>query len=330
MEKTTIRRTLSIARSGHVSVREETLPPLELGMVQIRSHASAISAGTELGGFVGKARPEAIEEPWRNFGYQAAGTVEAVGAGVTKFTLGERVAAMGASYALHADRVLVPQNLCVSLPDSVSFTDAAFIALGATAFQAVRRGDVVFGENIGVWGLGMLGQLVVQVCHAAGASVVGHDPAEKRRALAPLSENIGPLDAAFLCFGGEASEALKEIVTHMRQAPDTHRSGRIVLVGGATVTHRFGADLGNLDLRSAARTGPGYHDKAWERGADYPSVSVRWDTQTHLQLFVQWLAEGKLNLTGLYQSVALESAPATCYALMDRQSEQLGVVVTYS
>ena len=68
--------------------------------------------------------------------------------------------------------------------------------------------------------------------------------------------------------------ALKETVTHMRQAPDTHRSGRIVLVGGATVTHRFGADLGNLDLRSAARTGPGYHDKAWERGTDCFSAKL--------------------------------------------------------
>ena len=326
----TTRSILSLARSGHVAVREEALPQLEPGMVLIRSHASAISAGTELGGFVGKARPEAIEEPWRSFGYQAAGTVEAVGEGVTQFALGQRVGGMGASYALHADRVLVPQNLCVALPDSVSFTDAAFIALGATALHAVRRGDVVFGENVGVWGLGMLGQFVVQVCHAAGATVAGHDPAEKRRALAPISTSVGPLDAAFLCFGGEASDALKEIVSHMRQAPDTHHSGRIVLVGGATVTHGFGAALGNLELRSAARTGPGYHDKAWERGADYPDVFVRWDTQAHLKLFVQWLAEGRFKLAGLYEAVALADAPAACYALMDRQAEQLGVVVTYS
>jgi threonine dehydrogenase-like Zn-dependent dehydrogenase len=323
------RNVLSLARSGHVAVRQEPLPAVEPGMVLIRSHASAISAGTELGSFVGKARPEAIQEPWRTFGYQAAGTVEAVGEGVTRFTLGQRVAGMGAGYALHADRVLVPQNLCVALPDSVSFTDAAFVALGATALQAVRRGEVVFGEHVGIWGLGMLGQLVARVCNAAGASVVGHDPAEKRRALAPLSASVGSLDSAFLCFGGEASDALKEIVGHMRQAPDTHRSGRIVLVGGATVSHGFGAALGNVELRSAARTGPGYHDKAWERGASYPSVTVRWDTQAHLQLFVQWLAERKLTLTGLYETVPLTDAPTSCYALMDRQAEHLGVVVAY-
>lgn len=299
-------------------------------MVLIRSHASALSNGTELGNFVGKARPEAIEEPWRSFGYQVAGVVEAVGEGVTRLGVGQRVAGMGASYALHASHVLVPQNLCVALPDSVSYTDAAFIALGATAFQAVRRGEVVFGENVGVWGLGMLGQLVAQVCSVAGAFVAGHDPAPKRHALAPLSVGVGPLDAAFVCFGGEATGALKEIVSHMRQAPDTHRSGRIVLVGGATITHRFGADLGNLELRSAARTGPGYHDKAWERGADYPGVFVRWDTQAHLELYVRWLAEGKLTLAGLYETVPLTSAPETCYALMDRPSEHLGVVIEYA
>ena len=311
-------------------VREAPLPALEPGMVLIRSHASGISAGTELGSFVGKPRPAVVEEPWRTFGYQAAGVVEAVGEGVTRVAVGQRVAGMGAGYALHADRVVVPQNLCVALPESVAFADAAFVALAATAFHAVRRGDVVFGESVGVWGLGMLGQLVARVCAAAGATVAGHDPAEKRRALAPLSAEVGPLDAAFLCFGGEASGALKEIVTQMRQAPDTHRSGRVVLVGGATVTHGFGAALGNVELRSAARTGPGYHDKAWERGADYPAVSVRWDTQTHLQLFVRWLVEGKLNLTGLYSNVPLEDAPAACYALMDRPHEHLGVVIEYT
>lgn len=58
-------------------------------------------------------------------------------------------------------------------------------------------------------------------------------------------------------------------------------------------------------------------------------MSVRWDTQTHLQLFVRWLVEGKLNLAGLYSTVPLEDAPDACYALMDRLHEHLGVVIEY-
>ena len=56
-----------------------------------------------------------------------------------------------------------------------------------------------------------------------------------------------------------------------------------VLVGGATVEHSFGAALGNLDIRSAARTGPGYHDKEWEHGASYPKVFVPWTTKRNLE-----------------------------------------------
>jgi hypothetical protein len=103
----------------------------------------------------------------------------------------------------------------------------------------------------------------------------------------------------------------------MQQAPDTHRMGRIVLVGGATITHRFGADLGNLDLRSAARTGPGYHDPAYELGADYPEVFVRWTTQAHLRLFTRWLVEGKLNVKDLITDrYPVEDADRACYDLL--------------
>src|SRR5262249_20897739 len=128
----------------------------------------------------------------------------------------------------------------------------------------------------------------------------------------------------------EATDPLKDIVLMMRQAPDTHRSGKIVLVGGAQITHRFGAPLGNLELRSAARTGPGYHDKAYELGADYPPVFVRWSTQAHLQLFVRWVADGRLYLQELITDrVPVEEAPAACYALMDAPQDHLGVLITY-
>ena len=116
----------------------------------------------------------------------------------------------------------------------------------------------------------------------------------------------------------------------MKEAPDTHRSGKIVLVGGAQITHGFGADLGNLDLRSAARTGPGYHDEAYELGADYPPVFVRWSTQAHLKLFVRWLQEGKLHIRELITDrVSMDDAPSACYALMDAPQDHLGVLITY-
>ena len=72
-------------------------------------------------------------------------------------------------------------------------------------------------------------------------------------------------------FGGDATSAFhyQQIRAMLKTAPDTHKMGRIVIVGGASITHGFAAGLGNVDVISAARTGPGYHDEDYEHGADY-------------------------------------------------------------
>jgi threonine dehydrogenase-like Zn-dependent dehydrogenase len=257
---------------------------------------------------------------------------------------------MGAGFALHSDYASVPQRLAIPLPDAVSDEEGAFAALAPTAMHAARRGEIVFGEDTAVLGLGLVGQLTAQVCRIAGARVHAFDPFDLRvrrarqcgieDAYAETGESAEArireategrgLDSAVICFGGDATAALQSVVKMMQEAPDTHRMGRIVIVGGAKVTHGFGADLGNLDLRSAARTGPGYHDPAYEHGADYPNAFVRWTTQAHLRLFTRWLEAGKLDVKSLITDrVPVEEADRACYALMDAPADHLGVIIRY-
>ena len=261
-------------RSGADRVRRDPAP----GRLLVRVRASLISPGTELGAWTGKVRPEEPVAPYRTFGYQNAGEIIALGDGCTGFAVGQRVACMGAGYAVHGEYASVPQRMATPLPDSVSDEEGAFVALAATAMHAVRRAELVFGEDVAVLGLGVVGQLVAQVCRAAGARVQAFDqfPLRVERARrcgienalaetgdaavarsAGITEGRG-LDCAMICFGGDATAGLKTAVKMMQEAPDTHKMGRIALVGAAQITHGFGADLGNLDLRSAARTGPGY------------------------------------------------------------------------
>ncbi len=344
------RRVVSVARSGHIQVQTEPIPEPTPGRLLVRVRASLVSPGTELGAWTGKTRPESPVPPYQTFGYQNAGEVVALGEGCTGFAVGQRVACMGAGYALHSDYASVPQRMATPLPDSVSDEEGAFAALAPTAMHAVRRGEVVFGEDVAVIGLGVVGQLVAQVCRIAGARVLAFDPFPQRveraklcgienaytetgdAAVARVAEITGGrgLDCAVICFGGDATAALQSVVRMMQETPDTHRMGRVVLVGGAEITHGFGAALGNLDLRSASRTGPGYHDPAYEHGADYPEVFVRWTTQAHLRLFTRWITEGKLRLndliTGRFQ---VGEADRACYALMDSPGEQLCVIIRY-
>ena len=104
--------------------------------------------------------------------------------------------------------------------------------------------------------------------------------------------------------------------------------GRIVLVGGAQITHGFGASLGNVDVRSSARTGPGYHDEAYEQGREYPKVFVEWPTQRNLAECLRAMVAGKLQVSPLYtHEFVLDDIAAAVDVLVESPAEALGVVL---
>ena len=98
-----------------------------------------------------------------------------MGAGVTGFKPGDRVAAAGAGFASHAEVVWVPENLCVPIPEGVDFEAAAFVMLGGIALHGVREAGLTLGETGVVIGLGLLGLLSVQLLAAQGCRVIGID-----------------------------------------------------------------------------------------------------------------------------------------------------------
>jgi NADPH:quinone reductase-like Zn-dependent oxidoreductase len=115
-----------------------------------------------------------LEEPVP-MGYSTAGVAIEVGQGVTGIYPGTRVACAGAGYANHAEVVCVPKNLVAAVPTGVTLEAACSTTLCAIALQGVRTGEVTLGENVGVVGLGLLGQLTVQLLKAAGCNVLGID-----------------------------------------------------------------------------------------------------------------------------------------------------------
>ncbi len=341
------RRILSRSNVGTLGVVEEEVPALKDGEILVEVDTSVISAGTELGSLKGEVRATGAEERWRPFGYQNAGVVVEVSPGVTRFKPGDRVACMGAGYAVHGTYANVPVNLAIHLPDSVSFEEGATIALAATAMNAVQRADLRFGEFVMVMGLGLVGQFAAQLSSIAGTHVMGVDRLDFRiqkclasgveRAEVPgddfedvvnaFTRGYG-LDAGYICFGGDGTSAMQQLAKLMKTSPDGHIYGRVVIPGGASVTHRFGAGLGNLDIRSAARTGPGYHDQAYEYGADYPPVFVPWTTQRNLEEIVRWLADGRLNARELVtHRYEIGQAVEACETIIQSPQKVLGVAL---
>src|ERR1051326_7806982 len=193
-------------KSGALFVDEVASPSLSSGFVLVRNHFSLISAGTERStvsaakaSLLGKARqrPDLVKqvletlkkegfsetlkrvrtklETLKELGYSSAGTVPMSMDTHGAFKPGDRVACGGGGYASHAGVVVVPQNLLVKVPASVSLDHAAFTTLGSIALQGVRQANPKLGEFICVIGLGLLGQLTAQILRANGCQVFGID-----------------------------------------------------------------------------------------------------------------------------------------------------------
>jgi NADPH:quinone reductase-like Zn-dependent oxidoreductase len=106
-------------------------------------------------------------------GTDVAGVVDAVGADVTGFAVGDRV--VGASPNGYAELATVRADRAALLPEHVRLEDAATLPIaGATALQGLRRAGVGEGTTVLVNGAsGGVGHLAVQLAKAAGAEVTG-------------------------------------------------------------------------------------------------------------------------------------------------------------
>lgn len=342
-----LRKVAAKDGAGRIVVIEEPIPQPRPGQVLVEVRASFVSPGTELGA-VARIRENPGSAPPRPFGYSNSGVVIGQGEGCEDIPTGTRVACMGGGYALHATHACVPRNLAVPMPDAVHFEDASAIHLVATALNAVRRAELTLGEFVTVVGLGPVGQFSCQWARLAGCHTLALDRLPMRLSVAEKtgvsrSVNVGEedpveasrdftrgygMDAGIVAFGGDGTGAFKTLVAMMKRAPDTHQMGRITIVGGAKIEHVFASGLGNLDVRSAARTGPGYHDEAWEHGRDYPPVFMQWTTGRNLEECLEFMASGGLLVEPLItHRVGLSDAPDACEDLIQRPNNALGVVL---
>jgi predicted dehydrogenase len=374
-----MKQVLQQPSTGEVSVAEVPAPQLLPGCVLVSIRASLVSAGTERASseFARKsllqkaqARPDLVRDVINkvrrdgflsalqavrtrldqptSLGYSSAGVVTGVGEGVTDIAVGDRVACAGAGYAVHAEAVCVPRLLVAKIPDGAcSFDEAAFTTLGAVALHGIRTAEVKLGDAVAVIGLGLVGQLSVQLLKAAGCRVLGFDIAPDRAELAVRlgadAASSASSEFADICaqktrgFGVDAVLITAETSSSepVNQAAEIARD-RAVVVAVGTV----GMELQRqryyekeLDFRISRSYGPGRYDAAYEqKGRDYPIGHVRWTETRNMEGFLQLLAEGKLNLNPLITHRFPIDQAREAYDLISgaRRERSLGVIFTYS
>jgi NADPH:quinone reductase-like Zn-dependent oxidoreductase len=136
------------------------------------------------GGFLG--------EPPFTVGWDVAGVVDALGVGVTRFALGDRVFGMPRfpkEAAAYAEYVTSPSRQLARTPESLTDVEAAALPLaGLTAWQAlVETANVQPGQRVLILGAaGGVGHLAVQIAKARGAHVLGTASAPKHAFLRDL------------------------------------------------------------------------------------------------------------------------------------------------
>ena len=367
-----MRQILLDLHSGTVELAAVPAPMCRASSLLIRTTRTLISAGTERklvefgkGSLLAKARSEpekvklvldkirtdglmpTLETVFRRLdepmplGFCNVGVVVDVGAGVTEFRRGDRVA----GNAPHAEIVCVPKNLCAKIPDEVSDEQATFAVLSSFALEGVRLINPALGENFVVFGLGLIGLLSVQLLLASGCGVLGVDIKAERLILAErygartfLAGASGDpviaarawtqgkgVDGVLIAATAKSSEVIHEAAQMCR------KRGRIVLIGDVGLNLRR-SDFYEKELtfQLSCSSGPGRYDDQYEQlGVDYPYGFVRWTEQRNLAAALEAIQAGQLRVDELItHRFPLSDAPVA-YEKVRTDRHALGVLLGY-
>ena len=310
---------------GRAELLEMPVPALKENEVRIQTAYSAISTGTEKANITGDVsmpgmRGKKVENVFpRYLGYSESGIVEEVGAAVTGLKHGDRVMSF---WGHHSQYQVLPESQVIRIPDEVDLLDAAFVFIGTFPLAAVRKVAVEVGESAMVVGLGILGQMSVQLLRIAGAApVIAVNRGEARRELAlklGADYAFNPNDADFEqkvreLTDGKGVAAMIEVTGNGPALNQGLRCmakmGRVALLGctrrPSEVDFYYDVHLPGVALFGA-------HTFARPEVESYPH---HWTHQDDCKALLKLMQMGRLDLRPLVQEI---HSPAECTDVYSR------------
>ncbi len=304
------------------------------GHVLVEAAVTAISAGTEIANYRGVTsyRTASHGNPYYP-GYSFAGTVLAVGEGVSSPRQGDRVCGQ----VRHASHAIVPSDRLVPIPDGVTFAQAAMTTLGCIVLNAVRLAHIQLGESIAVVGAGLIGQLATQLSRLdGGRPVVALDLIARRRDLA-LTHGA---DAAVDPRASDAETRLRSLAhdgfTVVFEATGSPaavnpalklaaRGGRVILLGSTRgVVEQFDP---YQDVHLKGLTILGAH---MSTTPTYPNLANPWTESANRRLVLDLIARRELKVDSLISHHVSPMAAGDVYAGLESSPEDyLGVVLDW-
>ena len=178
-------------------------------------------------------------------GFDAAGIVDALGAGVTRVKTGDRVYVERAATGSYAEQTLSAESQVHVLPERVSFAQGAGVAVPYCTAQVslFERANTRPGEFALIHGAsGGVGIAAVQLARAWGMTVIATGGSEKGRELVKREgahhvldhTSAGYLDEAVRLTGGHGVDVILEMLANVNLGKDLGilaKYGRVVLIG---------------------------------------------------------------------------------------------------
>jgi 2-desacetyl-2-hydroxyethyl bacteriochlorophyllide A dehydrogenase len=348
-----VERIVQFTGPRQVEVAPVEPQPLPPGHLRVRTRFSGISAGTELTAYRGtnpyltrtwdpgsrlfRDDEAGIAYPVAGWGYSEVGEVTEVAPDVAG---APGVPAPGdVVWGIwgHRSEGVVPVARMTGhlLPAGLDPLAGAFARVGAIAYNAVLAADIHLGEQVAVFGQGVIGLLATRLARLSGAEVIAVDALPARLEAARGHGASHVLDAR----AGGVAEAVREL-TDGRGAdvaieisgayPALHEALRTVCVGGRVVASGFyqGEGVG-------LRLGDEFHHNRVQLvcsqiGGVPPQLAHRWDVERLQSTFLRLVAADRVDTGGLVSHrVPVAEAPAA-YALLDeRPAEALQVVLEF-
>ncbi|MEA2212952.1 MAG: hypothetical protein QOF83_2900 [Solirubrobacteraceae bacterium] len=368
-----MRQLLQNVSTGEISVEDVPAPASRPAALTVATRFSLISAGTEravldLGraSLVEKARarPDLVQKVVESarteglattyakvrgrlgepnaLGYSLAGVVLEACDGAPAAP-GEFVACAGAGQASHAEIVSVPRHLCARVPEGVKLEDAAYATVAAIALHGVRLAEIGLGDVAAVIGLGLVGQLTMQLLTAAGCVPLGTDPNPERVKLARelgffATEDVLALETeARRITSGRGADGVLITAAAKSSAPLTAattvaRERAVVSIVGDVLIESPRAPLFSKELRLVVSRsyGPGRYDPTYEHaGVDYPAGYVRWTEGRNLEEVLRLMATSQLQPSKLTTHTFDIEDGAQAYELLEAHAPSLGILLRY-
>ncbi|TMR95836.1 zinc-binding dehydrogenase [Nonomuraea basaltis] len=339
-------RVITFEEPGHVRVGLESPAKLVPGSVRVRTIYSGVSAGTELTAYRG-TNPYLTRKwdtdrrlfvdgqthayPLSGWGYQEVGEVVEAAPDVGDPAVGSLVWGIWG----HRAQAVVPAEKLAGhvLPPGADPLTGVFARVGAIALNAVHAADVHLGDQIAIFGQGVIGLLATRLAVLSGARVVATDAIPDRLELA---RKFGAADTFDV-----ASGSLAEFMRKRIEGADTvielsgshlglHEAIRTVRKGGRVVAAGFyqGDGVG-------LRLGEEFHHNqvqlvSSQIGGVASWLAHRWDVERLQTTFMELVHRGEVDAAELVTHVVPVERAAEAFDLLDKHpSEVLQLVFRF-